>query len=335
MTDQRISLQELEAKFRDPDFPEEKLRAYFTADPQASRPFNPSFRPDPGLVEVPRGAWLMNWFNVLARDRRHNRFERRIDKGEQLPVLVSEGDSWFQFPLLLKDVIDQLDHRYLIWSVDAAGDTLQNMVFESPEYMTALRSNRHRVRAFLFSGAGNDMVGEDADGVAVIEKVVKPYKPGESAAWHIDTPEFAAKLAFVEEAYRKVLATVASELPALPVICHGYDYALPGGGPDEWRHPIYAAKDGWLGRPLREKGVRDPALQREIVREMIDALNGVLKRLCGRTYAEGEFPNAAHVDVRGLLNPSEWADELHPTDDGFARVAEKFVQVVTNALPVV
>ncbi|HOT82371.1 MAG TPA: hypothetical protein PLQ12_03605, partial [Candidatus Defluviicoccus seviourii] len=143
-------------------------------DRDASGAFAPSVVPNPDLVErAEEQRGVMDWANSLARTRRHLRFNRRLNTGVALPVLVSEGDSWFQFPVFLEDVIDCLGDDYLIWSVDAAGDTLQNMVIDNPEYLDALDTQRDRVRAFLFSGAGNDIVGEDSDGVPVIEKIVR------------------------------------------------------------------------------------------------------------------------------------------------------------------
>jgi hypothetical protein len=65
---------------------------------------------------------------------------------------------------------------------------------------------------------------------------------------------------------------------------------------------------------------------------MIDRLNERQRRLCGGNNVDGEFPNVFHVDVRGLLQPHEWADELHPTDEGFAKVGALFAAVIATAL---
>src|SRR5262249_19945782 len=151
---------------RDPDFPDSQLQAFFTAYPDASGPFAPAVIPDPERVDIAtpadalEGATIMNWGNSLSRQRRQAKFEQRRERGDKSPVLVSEGDSWFLFPFLLKDVIEQLFGDFNIWSVAAAGDTLQNMVLDEPEYMDALASQAGNVRAFLFSGAGNDFLGE-------------------------------------------------------------------------------------------------------------------------------------------------------------------------------
>jgi len=334
----RVSMRELTELMRDPSIKETELRQYFVGEPTLAKPFAPGVIPNPALVDIaqPRdiveGAMAMSWANGLSRMKRQARFQARQAIGDRAPVLVSEGDSWFQFPVLLSDVIDDLANDYNVWSVDAAGDTLQNMVFDGAEYMQALRRNAGSVKAFLFSGGGNDIVGEDARGKSVVTQIVKRFQAGQPVSWYLDTPAVEQKLRFVEDCYRRVLDNVAREFPALPVICHGYDYAVPGGGPGETRSPSWAAVDKWLGRPMREElGIDDPALQRAIVHELIDRLNLVLQRLCGGSYASGLFRNAWHVDVRGTVG-ARWADELHPTDDGFASVTGLFGTVLRKAL---
>ena len=334
----RVSMRELTDMMRDPGIDEAELRPYFKGAPELAKPFSPGIIPNPELVDIapPRdnveGAMAMSWANGLSRMRRQAAFQARIASGDRKPVLVSEGDSWFQFPVLLSDVIDGLSGDYNVWSVDSAGDTLQNMVFDSAEYMQALRRNAGNVKAFLFSGGGNDIIGEDGRGRSVITQILKRFQAGQPAAWYIDTPAVEQKLRFVEDCYRRVLDNVAREFPELPVVCHGYDYALPGGGPGETRHPNWAAVDKWLGRPMREElGIDDPTLQRAIVHALIDRLNLLLQRLCGASYPSGLFKNAWHVDVRGTVG-ARWADELHPTDDGFAAVGGLFEGALRKAL---
>lgn len=337
----KISMAELQRLMRDPDFPESQLRPYFMAFPEASRPFSPAIIPNPERVDVAapldelEGATMMDWANSLSRQRRQAKFQRRRDQGDKSPVLVSEGDSWFQFPILLDDVIDQLFGDFNIWSVDAAGDTLQNIVLDQPEYMEALSQQAGSVRALLFSGAGNDFLGEDASGRSVLVQILKPFKPGKPADWYIDTPALERKIGFVEDCYRKVLTTVQAAYPSLPIICHGYDYAIPGGGPGDGRHPIYAAQDKWLGKPMREQlGITDLKLQTAIVKLLIDKLNECIDSLCGGNKVGGAFKNAWHVDARNTVGAlSFWADELHPTNEGFAKVAAKFRSVIDKAAP--
>jgi hypothetical protein len=332
----RIAMAELQRLMRDPSVPDGELKQYFTVEPNVSRPFAPGVIPDPARVAVDppsdalEAAMLMSWANGLSRLRRQEKFRARVASGDTRAVLVSEGDSWFQFPIYLEDVIDQLGTEFSIWSVDAAGDTLQNMVIDDAEYLHALREQRPAVRAFLFSGGGNDIVGADRGGNSSIMQIVRRFEPGRPAEWYLETPAFAQKLGFIEGCYRAVLANVAAEFPALPVICHAYDYSIPGA-PDDPRDPIWAGPDQWIGRPMRSLGITDPRLQREIVRVMIDRLTQRLQTLCGGNTPGGAFPNAWHVDARGTVR-ALWADELHPTDEGYGLVAARFATVLRRAL---
>lgn len=329
-----ISFEDFVAAARNLDKPESELRRYFTIDRSVSRPFRPAVHLDPSLVRRADGSevraeGVLDWANGFCRWRRQARFSKRTDKGDRSPILVSEGDSWFQFPVFLEDVIDQLGDGYRIWSVDAGGDTLENMVVKAPEYLAALKQHSGEVKAFLFSGGGNDLVGEDASGRPVLEKVVRRHQSGQDARWHIDTQEYGKTLDRIEDYFREVLSRVADQFPGLPVLVHGYDYAIPGPAPNEWRRPVWASIDEWLGRALRARAVLDHTLQRQIIKLMIDDLNERLIQLCGNGEANGQaFRNAWHVDIRGTLAPKDWADELHPTDAGFDKVAQKFRAVL-------
>ena len=129
--------------------------------------FDFAIKPDPEKVEITAEDEefenAMQIGNGLSRFRRQMRFRRRKFFGSDLPVLVSEGDSWFQFPLLVREIIDQLEDEYLIWSVGAAGDTAENIVYGRAEYLKALNKQKDDVRGFLFSAAGNDIIGEDPE----------------------------------------------------------------------------------------------------------------------------------------------------------------------------
>jgi len=344
---EKISFEELQQKIEDPDVPDAEIRSYLTGDKNSSRAFSPAVVPDPNRVIMPdgqvpgardaatraeRGARIMQWANGIARRRRERRFDRRRENGETLPILVSEGDSWFQFPLLLDDVIDQLGNDYLIWSLDAAGDTLDNMVKKKPEFLDGLARFEGGARALLFSGAGNDIVGEDASGNPVIPQLVLPFDASRTdPSWYIGTQEFRDIVLFIEDCYRDVLEKVGNAYPGLPVILHGYDYSIPGGNAGEWRNPSYASVDQWLGKPFHTIGIVDADLQKGIVRAMIDTLNAMQISLCGGNHPGGAYAHAFHVDVRGVVD-HDWNDELHPTDDGYRKVADRFRPVLMQAL---
>jgi hypothetical protein len=335
--ERRLSMAELQALMLDLNVPNHELRRYFTIDQRRSRPFAPELAFDPATVAVQppapglEGAMLLGAANRMARLRRQLAFKQRLMLGDARPVLVSEGDSWFQFPIFLDDVIDHLGAEFNIWSVDAAGDTLRNMVNGSGEYLVALRRQRDRVRALLFSGSGNDILGDDDEGRPHLLSIVRKFEAGRPAEWYLAGGEFDRRLRELEAGYRTLFESVAAEFPGLPVICHGYDHAIPGGYPGDLREPAWAAQDQWLGAPLRELGIEEPALQQVILRLMINRLNQRLRALCGGNNEGGAYAHAWHVDARGAV-AGRWADELHPDDDGYATVAERFAATLQRAL---
>ncbi len=326
---------------RDPDTPDEEIAKYSTVERGASA-FAPELRPNPDMVEMtPADRELENAMQIgngLARFRRQLQFKRRLAGGDRRPVLVSEGDSWFQFPILIRETIDQLGDDYLVWCVGAAGDTLDNMV-NAPvgkgksEYMLALREQQSRVRAFLFSAAGNDILGEDTQtGKPVLLDILRPFNGNASdVTGHVDLAVLGQKLDFIKTGYSKVIAAVRAEpgLERLPILIHGYDYSFPyPWGAQDPRDPKHAAKNEWLGQPLDERGILDMDLRRNVVKLMLDALYSMLEGLAGDSSATGVYV----VNCRGALpEVSDWADEIHGTSNGFAKVADRFRAVLSQA----
>ncbi len=319
----KITGERFEAMLADTDVPDSEIAEYLVGKPEYAKIFFPGIGINTAKVEIRAselekeyekhyfGAATMKWANKKARDRRAKRFAKRRAAGEQWPVVVSEGDSWSQFPFFLKDVVDHLEPDHLVYDVAAGGATLADMIYYTPEFDKAFSLAGPDVRAFIFSGGGNDCMG-------LLREVLRPYSPGKSPAWYLETQGFEQKLAFIRDAYRELLTRMQSIQPRLPAVLHGYDYAIPHSGEQDERRPVYAQWDGWLAAPLRSIGIDDAELQRNIIQEMVDRLNETQKKVCAA------FPMAHHVDLRGTLSKiTDWADELHPTNAGFGNVAEK------------
>jgi hypothetical protein len=321
----KLSYEDFKKKLMDPDVPDAQIAQYLTAVPSESGPFDPRVVPDPNKVDMTAEGDFdvesaIRWGNSICRWRREQRFLRKVH-GTTKPILVSEGDSWFQFPFLIDDVIDHLGDDFLIWSLDAAGDTSDNMVNREPEYREALDLQKaNNVAGFLFSAAGNDVIGEDLLGVPVLGNMLKPFDPAKDPAGHIDQGQLAAILTRLERDYRKVVTTIRTgpDFTQLPIFIHGYDYAIPGGFPGDTRNPVYAAQDEWLGGPMKLKGIVDPAFQRAVVRILIDALYDMLFRVAANS------PQVFVIDVRTTLQDGDWADEIHATSTAFRKVAARF-----------
>ncbi|MEP9356025.1 caspase family protein [Xanthobacter sp. KR7-65] len=310
----RISLGQLEQMIADPATPPEALRPYLVVDETRSQPFGPVLAPNPATVDMPataearaRGDIALASLNWVERMKRRMAFERRMAGGYDGPVIVSEGDSWFQYPVLLWDVIDNLAQDYAILSLDAAGDTLQQMV-DQGEYLTSLKSTGASI--FLFSAGGNDVLGGGN-----LKAHLLPYDPARSPEQHL-LPSFDALLDHAIALYDRILRDVEKLPGGVHTICHGYDRALPNGG-------------RWLGRPMLERGITDPAFQARIVAVMVDRFNARLERLTSH------FARVSYLDLRGVVGPKldRWNDELHPQNPGYADVAARFRREIQRLAP--
>jgi N-acetylmuramoyl-L-alanine amidase len=321
-----ITYKEFKERLQNVDTPDSELAPYLVIDPERSTPLNPVLIPNPDLVEMSEEEQdlesAMGIANGMSRWRRQWRFKRSYRNGDR-PVLVSEGDSWFQFPVLIDDVIDHLGRDYYVFSLGAAGDTANNMVVQAPEYLRALRWLKDHVKAFLFSGAGNDIIGVDpVTQQSVLYGLLKQGVQSANAADHINQAALSRAFAGLRGAYAQLIQTIRAEpgFATLPIIFHGYDHAIPNLlGTPEPRDPKHVSIDQFLGDALSRRGIQEDELRRDIIRFLIDSLYDLLNDLA----ADDDHIHV--VDVRGTLPTAEdWADEIHGTSTGFRRVAAKF-----------
>ena len=322
---------------RNPDTSEDELVSYSRIE-KGEGGFDFKIVPDPEKVKLELEDLefenAMQIGNGLSRFRRQAQFRIRKSSGSKLPVLVAEGDSWFEFPLLVREIIDQLENDYLIWSIGAAGDTAQNMVYGRAEYPKALKDLRQDVRGFLFSAAGNDIIGEDSETKKpVLFDLLKDYNGDNSdIEGHINKRLLEEKMSFLKGAYTDVINKIRYDLgfKNLPIFIHGYDYAIPYPCANyDPRNPLHAKKNAWLGESLDERRIMDPTLRHNIIKYMIDRLYKMLNEISGDSTQTGVWL----VNCRGSMpDVTDWIDEIHGTSDGFKKVAAQFAKVIKEAL---
>lgn len=302
MTESSISARELESMLLDIDVPDAQIRPFLIDSVEDSTPLNPVVKANPARVadvSPLEAAVALASLNGISRWRRHRRYLRKIDGWKGLRI-VSEGDSWFQYPLLLDDVIDHLFDRYAILSLDAAGDLMADIMRQN-ELVAAVAQERPDV--VLLSGGGNDVLSG-----ARLSSLLPPYAEGRKAQAYLG-PEFEANLKSVARDYDTLVGRVLAVRPGVRVICHTYDYVLP-------------ANSRWLGRPLAKIGIRDAALQCAILRCIVDRFHTVLSEI-----AAGH-QDVQVVDCRGVVGNRRWHDELHPTSAGYGAVAACFIPAI-------
>lgn len=276
----------------DPTVPDSQLRPYLRIDALESGGFAPNVVINPELVLAPEGleaAVALASLNSIDRWRRQQRYKTKV-KGWTGLKAVDEGDSWFQYPFLLDDVIDHLFDPWAIYSCSAAGDLLKDIARQD-EIVSAVLSEKPDI--LLLSAGGNDVLGGGA-----LQTHLLPFEVGRLPADYVKSSFdelVESSMAIYGDIIEKSLTAGAKR-----VVCHGYDYAIPNKG-------------RWLGRPMATIGIVDTDLQRRIVRELIDRFRAGLVRMA-RVFPRHVIP----VDTRNSVPAGQWHDELHPTSTGFA-----------------
>lgn len=286
-----------------------RLREYFLPSDVRSRPFDAGVKLNPEKFPRPADALpfevlvsdeLIELANAIERENRLQDYRRRLDSGYSGPIIVDEGDSWFQYPFLLTETIDQVMLKYPVYSLSGAGHLLTDMRAQD-EYTEVIRCER--ADFFLLSGGGNDLLENGR-----LAEFLHVYRKGMSAGDVINQAKLKAFLDGIAAIHDQMFANLTREFPALKILCHGYDYALPRKG------------SPWLGQPLALRRVPS-SLWRDVVRKIIDAFNTSLKSM-ERNYRGHVY----HVDCRKVVGgANNWYDELHPTSGAFARIAEQFL----------
>ncbi len=303
----KITYQELLRMIADPAITDKDLLPYFTIDSVGEAPYSPQVRVNEALVEnIPpgvgaRGGWLVSQFNQWARARRERAFHDKLANGYAGPILVSEGDSWFQYPLLLDDVIDCLSEEFAVFSLDAAGDTLEQMIAQD-EYMNAIVGVK--ADCFLISGGGNDLLGHGR-----LKHLLRDFDENLSPVDHI-VPAYDDLVRDVISKFHAIFRRVRQEAPGVRVLCHTYDAPIPNVGQ-------------WLGQPMAEREITDGGYQRDIAAEIIRRFSVSLRELAQA------HPHVGIVPTLGSVNGA-WYDELHPDNSGFKAVTQRFRSAILS-----
>lgn len=310
----RLTYHELIARLSDTTQRQEDLAPYFRRPGPGLAPYQPVFEIDPDLVEPPmEGAEAYSSLLFLASRysalRRQSDCRGRVAQGYEGLRFVAEGDSWFDYPLMLDDVIDQLSETHAVFSIASPGDTLANMV--SPGNFDAEIDpaiDELAPDGFLLSGGGNDIVGE-----ALARYLVPAVRAGATrrAAREYLSSALDDKLAEMRDQYAGAFNRLLARRP-MKIFTHGYDLAppLPGGT--------------WLGAPFGAAGI-DPELGCEIVGQILRHVAGMHYGLAERFKGQVFFVNCI-----GAVG-DRWYDELHPTNEGFARITDRFLEVIETA----
>lgn len=245
-----------------------------------------------------------------------------------LGSVLGWGDSWLDYrdkyiglPLGtdLRDCLEGLGYampkKHCNWTTWTKVEYMAN---NTGPFCSFLRNELQlrRPRAILLSGGGNDTTE------GTLEALI--YPKGTAKPTRLDPDKLKIQIGLLHSYYVRVLDSIGAEFVregarTLPVLVHGYDYPLPRG----------VLWPPWLFDPFKNKGyncnqpadLRDASLAME---ELIDAFNVMLSDL------HTTYPFVVYVKLSGTIKarwpakPADgWANDLHPTDEAFALLANK------------
>jgi hypothetical protein len=239
--------------------------------------------------------------------------------------ILAEGDSWFEYPLPIfsgDGVIVQLEKllNYRIDNDAHHGDEVRQMlaVTQRKRIVARLTDPGVRYDAMLFSGGGNDCVGEQF----ILWLREDNPDPPENL---LDPKASASILSVIEEGYKDLVRLRDAHSPDTVLFLHAYDFPPITGIPapcniGPWLRPAldYHYRDVLRIQP-------DPHAQFRIVKAFLEGLNGALRRVA--VWGNARRANSVVVvGTQGTLRAdnSHWQNELHPSTAGFKLIAKKF-----------
>ncbi len=247
-------------------------------------------------------------------------------------VLIAEGDSWFDYPF--HDVLRMLEDDFLydVESVAHKGDSVEDMAHSGGQLEEFARRLEKLLRAgkvpraILLSGGGNDIAGDE---FAVLLNHAASSLPvlNEDIVRGIIEVRLRTAYARIIGAITAIAQSYLSR--SIPIVTHGYDYALPDGR--GFLGGFWILPGPWLSPGFQKKGHGDFGRNIGVIVQLMDRFNTMLQTLS----ALPEFAHVHYLDLRGTLKhdgtyKTDWANELHPTEKGFALVTRKFADLIAT-----
>lgn len=236
-------------------------------------------------------------------------------QGKKPRTILVEGDSWcrymigFAFPWHLEKLDNKRNH---VNNVASPGDTASEML--SGKKARRLRRDikrgpgrNRKYDVIIFSGGGNDLLANGQ-----FSQYLNPYQPGMTASQVIHASNLRKKLDLLEEYYLKLIQMRDQESPQTKIYLNAYDFAQASG-------IGVCGRDGWLEPHLLDAGVPD-SLHEDVVAEFLSRFERKLNSI-SKKHGNDDI---IVINTQGTLSSDDWENEIHPTKNGFKKIAKKF-----------
>jgi hypothetical protein len=272
---------------------------------------------------------FLDHFMERQREFKRKRFVRKLETGYQGPVILAEGDSWFEYPMA-DDLLMPLGERYAILSLAKAGNSFAE-VGDQNELFPRLNDppGGKQFHIVMLSLGGNEVMGriEDFTHENEVSRADEDYLLPKFDEMLYGAPDRPG----IRDKFDEIVGRIVRDHEQ-HVILHGYDYPDPRFPRERTEGPNGSQ---WIGPPLwYERDIGSLTTYREVVNQMLDKFNAVVAEVAGRPEYRGRVH---YVNLRGTIGQRSklfdgddmlWADEIHGTTDGFRRLARQFEPVI-------
>lgn len=267
--------------------------------------------------EGQRGLWndfTVSVANKAAQWSQNRQYRHNLIRYPDRVRIVAEGDSWFQYPFLLRDIVDYISGVYTVFSVAASGATLDDYL-KKPTFLEAI--GQVKPAFFLLSGGGTDLLGESFGDYFLNAPTANLSGPERYLS-----PAFTEKLATIGKQYGRIFRLVQQVYPQVRVLVHGYDYMIPTDISTKQN------RADRLGKTMLQKGIVNQSDREAVVRHIIDAFNTQLRQVVS------SYQMVTYLDLRNTIRRTDkrteyWYDEIHPNDKGFLSLSSRFIDAIT------
>jgi len=243
--------------------------------------------------------------------------------------ILAEGDSWFAYPrqflIFGKDanILDHLKEKsgLVITDLSSNGDEAVQMVTGDSKLDFLDRVSSGEYDLILFSGGGNDIVGRFD-----FEFFLKQKTREMTWVDCIEEERLSRRLEMIRNAYIDLidlvkLACNKTGVRIPPIITHTYDLAIPMEDGAIFLGGLFKVDGGrsWMHPFLMKSGIADADDQKAIVRHILNKFGDLIDGL-GNQYDDDRFKV---IDTRNTIEESDWLNEIHPTSEGFRKIANR------------
>jgi lysophospholipase L1-like esterase len=291
-------------------------------------------------------TWVTTWEAWrAAMGTPSSRQRKQVDKFlETHPSILYWGDSWFSTMLYLnlaRQSIRRIDGMGIL--IGKPGATAERLFAPSEVKEKSGRLKRWPFDLVCLSAGGNDALAER------LEAVFKDWVEGTrndklSAEQAYEILLESNVLPTIRQAYVRVLEAikrVREDKPNLRVLAHSYARITRVGAKADLtlgNIGLIALLKGdagpWLWRVMRHV-LRDEQAGREFADKLlIDGfLESVMQPLAAPEQYGSFFSVVDFSDVEQAQAATFWNDEIHPTEEGFAVLAERLNASIKSLLP--